>query len=266
MSSRSQRRGLPAGFHRHHTFASVPLAVLGALALGCTDTPTTFQPPDPQFAKPDCSADPSHPSCKDDGGGTTVSADLIDPTNDAPGIYSDGNGPYTGANVDGATLEPQCADPRSVSFEHVVFPAEVADGEDLYNNQSRCNDDGPQGGWVFLKAPGMLECDTDPSTDIPDCDFDLCPAYEKKGNRLIARGGFGNAARYFEEDTVTGEHLTFVFQDPSVVHNEDGSVTFRASVAHLYRASFLCVGDDDDGDTCGICEDIALSVDYTVHP
>lgn len=48
------------------------LAVLCAalLALACGDTPGEIAGPgDPLFAKKDCSIDPSHPACKDDGGG-----------------------------------------------------------------------------------------------------------------------------------------------------------------------------------------------------
>lgn len=51
---------------------SIPLSttVAALFAVSCGEGPTEAMKnaPAPQFAKPDCSVDPSHPSCKDDGG------------------------------------------------------------------------------------------------------------------------------------------------------------------------------------------------------
>ena len=48
----------------------IPFLLLAFVVAACQeDAPTVPTVGDPQFAKPDCEAAPTHPSCKDDGGG-----------------------------------------------------------------------------------------------------------------------------------------------------------------------------------------------------
>lgn len=274
------------------------LAAIGALAMGallaaCGEGPTeaAFEPPVPQFAKPDCSADPNHPSCKDDGGGddggdggAAFQFVLTDPPAGTAGVFSDAGGPYPSTMLDeGAGLHPTC-DVRLFELKDVVSPGVISQSEmdAIIANQSKC--DGATGGSdprrAFLKAPGILtltdDCDSDPNTAIPGCPFDTYPSYEWKGNRIKPTGWFSNAARHFEVDQAPGYQLTWVFQDPKVTivaRDAAGAPTswrFEATTIHLYGhpSSELCVGGGDanqDGVPDG-CLNFALSVDFTIEP
>lgn len=262
-------------------------AVLTAMMVGCGGEGTTsaFQPPDPQFAKPSC---PGHPSCGDDGGddgggtGAALQFDLVDPAGIA-GVYSDGQGPYPSTMLDDdGGVHPTC-DVREIDLRDVVTPDETVITQDEINailtNQSRCDGASGDPRRAFLKAPGILtlteDCDSDPNTATADCPFDTYPSYEWKGNRIKPTGGFSNAARHFEEDTVTGDLLTWVFQDPkvTVAKDEVGTViawTFQATTIHLYGHPDweLCIGGGD-ADKDGVpenCLNFALSADFTIEP
>jgi len=92
--------------------AEIPWALavaVAALALGCSDVPTSVEAPsvdaqtiDPQAAKPIC---PGHPSCGNDGddGGSTGSPTAVISTSIAgSGVYGDTHGAYVVAfNSDG---------------------------------------------------------------------------------------------------------------------------------------------------------------------
>ena len=65
--------------------AQICIALLStAVLLGCQGQGSDPVGPEgvgPQFAKKDCVADPTHPGCKDDGGGVTVGSIELTPTN-----------------------------------------------------------------------------------------------------------------------------------------------------------------------------------------
>lgn len=256
----------------------IGVALLAGLALGCSEPPTTtaFEPPDPQFAKPDCSVDPSHPSCGNDGGGddggdgTALQLDLVDLLGVAA-VYPDGKGVYPSTMLDDAGgLHPPCStDPslhREIELRHVqtgdenIIPQTQID--DILKYQSRCNAGTSGDDRVFLKAPDMLllteNCEggnDGKDSTTGDCPFFTYPSYEWKGNRIKPTGGFSEVARHIEVDLQTGNLLTWAFQDPkvTVTPDENGNLTWRfeASGIHLYGLGDLCVANVDfngDGD------------------
>ncbi len=170
-------------------------------------------------------------------------------------------------------LNPECDGGRSMSLVNVI----PVDPPGYYpSNQPTCNG-GSQDGWVFLHLPDLLTIDYDcGGPGEPACPFALLPSFEKnrnweKNGIVQATGGFAPTAHYFLRDLTTGEHLDFVFQDPRVVQNSNGTMTFTASEAHFYYSAgeggFRCEGDQDgDPDTIDDCMDITIPIELVVRP
>ena len=278
MSTGNEESPTHAAWIRTAMLAGIPLVLLLG-AGGCDQEPSSIAGVDSPPVRT------AKGGGKGGGGGTPLQIDLIDPTAaGAAGVYSDGGGTYPDADVDDVgALRPLCGDPgRIVELRNVTGDPRIGP---LLGPQSRCNDDGPQGGWVFLKAPGLLDLTSD-CFGGPDCGFDTYPSYTWKGPNIKPTGWMSGAARYFEEDTDTGQQITWVFQDPSVdvePDPEEGlgpptSWRFTATKAHLYGLDQLCSGGDDanrngipgdaiPGDVVDApCLTFDLEVDFTVTP
>jgi uncharacterized membrane protein len=119
----------------------IPFLLLAGVAVACQDDGPTVPAVDPQFAKPDCVVDDTHPSCKGDGGGdtgaytatplgkpkvVTKARDLSDPLGDDPlvisGVSEQANGDpvatvwtVTADAVTPTQLEPRAGRPVSTA-------------------------------------------------------------------------------------------------------------------------------------------------------
>lgn len=173
MSSRGTFRSLDPT----RAIASVGLAALAALALGCAEGPTeaALQPLDPQFAPPGaCSP---WPSCKDDGGddgggddggGTSDQVNLAITLDDAgPAITSDGGGAYVEgsdgveahfSSANGNLMFRTEAGPRRVRVAVAGYD-ELIPVHRGYTNQNRNFTDGTLGTDVDLRT-------IDPGDDV----------------------------------------------------------------------------------------------------
>lgn len=201
--------------------APVGLVALLGFAVGCAEAPTetAFQPPDPQFAKPNCSVDPSHPSCggdddggDNDGGTTSLTGDVVITTPidtirmDSAGIY-----PKSATAVYPVTLDGVDLDLRAACDEGLAIRLDLTDQglEGFDEAREDCGDSSPR-----LIVERLLEVTS--TTPI------LLPSSYEDGST-----NYGDAHNYYFH--IDGVEHDVVWRDglyAYVTDNGDGTRTY----------------------------------------